>query len=180
MLVKLTNYWRACRFGGVEATTFCCLSALYEQMQIDKQVDVFLHASLCQQARPNVWRKQDDFLFLYKTLTGLELDVGTWSKKRYSYSINKVQQTRPVLTEVGYQAAMDMSYSGMSISSTLGPGFRSHQQYQMASIGLVPVWIFKGPWNSLQTWIYVVKFDKTLSLSSVWNQLRCYRSLVMT
>jgi hypothetical protein len=130
-----------CRFGGVEATTFCCLSALYEQMQIDKQVDVFLHASLCQQARPNVWRKQDDFLFLYKTLTGLELDVGTWSKKRYSYAMNikAQQQNRPALTEVGgyHQAAMNMSYGAMSVSSTLGPGFRSHQQYQMASVGLV-------------------------------------------
>jgi hypothetical protein len=46
------------RVGGVEAVTFCCLSAIYDQMQEDKRADVFLHASLCQQARTNAWRKQ--------------------------------------------------------------------------------------------------------------------------
>ena len=39
------------------------------------------------------------------------------------------------------------------------------------SLTIKAVWSLKGPWHCMQTWTYVVKFDKSFSSSSVWGQL---------
>ncbi|KAK8771955.1 hypothetical protein V5799_024803 [Amblyomma americanum] len=57
--------------GGTEAATFCCLSALYKQMESEKCVDVYLYAKLYHMRRPGIWKSQDDFLFLYRGLESL-------------------------------------------------------------------------------------------------------------
>ncbi|KAH6922162.1 hypothetical protein HPB50_009920 [Hyalomma asiaticum] len=57
--------------GGTEAATFCCLSALYKQLESEKCVDVYLYAKLYHMRRPGIWKSQDDFLFLYRAVESL-------------------------------------------------------------------------------------------------------------
>ncbi|KAG0423774.1 hypothetical protein HPB47_000466 [Ixodes persulcatus] len=59
------------RYGGTEAATFCCLSALYRQLEREKCVDVYMYAKLYHMRRPGIWKSQDDFLFLYRALESL-------------------------------------------------------------------------------------------------------------
>ncbi|XP_043193040.1 tyrosine-protein phosphatase 99A-like [Amphibalanus amphitrite] len=59
------------RFGGTEAATFCCLTTLMKQLEYESHADVYMYARLYQQRRPEVWRSQDDFLFLYRAVEAL-------------------------------------------------------------------------------------------------------------
>ncbi|XP_013779211.1 tyrosine-protein phosphatase 99A-like [Limulus polyphemus] len=59
------------RFGGTEATTFCCLSTLFKQLQCEQSVDVYMYAKLYHTCRPGVWKTQDDYLFLYQAVESI-------------------------------------------------------------------------------------------------------------
>jgi receptor-type tyrosine-protein phosphatase gamma len=63
------------RFGGTEASTFCCLTTLYKQLNFEDCVDVYMYAKLYHLRRPGIWRSQDDYLFLYRALESLVSNI---------------------------------------------------------------------------------------------------------
>ncbi|OXA53024.1 Tyrosine-protein phosphatase 99A [Folsomia candida] len=59
------------RFGGTEAATFCTLTTLVKQMNLESHIDVYMYAKLYHEQRPGVWKNLDDYLFLYRCMEAL-------------------------------------------------------------------------------------------------------------
>ena len=54
LINSLVDPYVHCRFGGVEAATFCALWSLYDQLQYDKGVNVYQLTKLYHLKRPGI------------------------------------------------------------------------------------------------------------------------------
>lgn len=59
------------RFGGVEAATFCALWTLYDQLQYDKAINVYMLTKLYHLKRPGIIGSKENYLFLYQATESL-------------------------------------------------------------------------------------------------------------
>lgn len=59
------------RFGGTEASSFCCLTTLKKQLSYENHADVYMYAKLYHNKRPGVWSSSDDYLRLHLALQAL-------------------------------------------------------------------------------------------------------------
>ncbi|KAL4226612.1 Protein tyrosine phosphatase [Mactra antiquata] len=57
--------------GGVEATTFCALWTIYDQLQFDKSVNIYQVAKLYHLKRSNCIGSKENYLFLYQAAESL-------------------------------------------------------------------------------------------------------------
>ncbi|CAG0901062.1 unnamed protein product [Darwinula stevensoni] len=81
------------RYGGREGCLLACLHALRQEYLSENSVDVFLQATLCQQARPNAWKRPEDYLVLCKCLAAvLSGDTKSWAENLKSRPISSYSE----------------------------------------------------------------------------------------
>ncbi|XP_060555238.1 tyrosine-protein phosphatase 99A-like isoform X5 [Ruditapes philippinarum] len=62
-------------FGGVEATTFCAMFSIYDQLQFDKSVNIYQLAKLYHLKRAGCIGSKEDYLFLYQAAESLTKEM---------------------------------------------------------------------------------------------------------
>ncbi|XP_040567236.1 putative receptor-type tyrosine-protein phosphatase mosPTP-1 isoform X1 [Lepeophtheirus salmonis] len=57
--------------GGTDAGTFCALTTLCKQLETDNAIDVYQVGKLYHNARPGLWKTEEDIMHMYKVMADL-------------------------------------------------------------------------------------------------------------
>ena len=86
-------FWILWRYGGSQATTFCCLMTLWHQLHFEGGVDIYQLAKLAHYNRPGILKSPEDLLFLY---CALEVGLTSRFSKKGLYRLIFLSHFRPM------------------------------------------------------------------------------------
>ncbi|XP_063603042.1 tyrosine-protein phosphatase 99A-like isoform X3 [Penaeus indicus] len=106
------------RFGGTEGATFCCLTALKNQVDFEQHLDPYMFAKLYHNRRPSIWTSQDDLLFIYRAMESYTASEGSHSGSSNDMAgLHDPVITMPPITTVTAAPAMPSAPSPVPLTS---------------------------------------------------------------